>query len=76
MTKAEITKAMRDQDHDAIDALGQEFTAAAGNVDRMISLLERIQKAIRADTVNDVIIDLKFSGETGAAEIIKANYLS
>jgi hypothetical protein len=47
---------------------------AAKDIDTAALLLEGIQEAERANTVEDICIDLTDFGQTDAVEIVKANY--
>lgn len=51
-----------------------ERIVATKDIDAAIVLLEQIQQAERANTVEDIVIDLKYSGEHGAVEVLENNY--
>lgn len=76
MTKNEITRAIIDGDMDAIEALAVAFTKAKYNEDgdALTELAEAIKVAVRADTVSDVVVDLRDSDYADAADMIEINY--
>jgi hypothetical protein len=73
MTKNEIREALRANDEDLAMAL-LEAIMKASTLDEAAGLLEDIQVGERANTVEDICIDLADFEEHEAVEIIKANY--
>jgi hypothetical protein len=73
MTTKQMAKVLRGVDDDAMMALLQKIISAT-TIDEAGSLLEDIQAGERANTVEDVCIDLADFGQAEAVEIIKANY--
>ena len=73
MTKNQMIRAIQGHD-EALTLLDEMRAAVAGGQDAMLNLIEQMTTAARADTISDVIIDLKDFGQTEAVEIIKANY--
>lgn len=73
MTQTQTREALRANDEGLAMELLQQIIDAK-DVDAAAALLERIQVAERANTVEDVKIDLADFGETAAVEIIESNY--
>jgi hypothetical protein len=73
MTTNKAREALRGNDEDLSVKLLEEIMATK-DLDAAIVLLERIQAAERANTAEDIVIDLKHFGETGAIEVIENNY--
>lgn len=73
MTKGQMTKAI--QGHDEVGMLLDEMRkAVASGDDAMLNLIERMTAATRADTVSDVLVDLKSDGQHDAYSLVKSNY--
>lgn len=73
MTKTQMVQAVRGYDEMMLLVAEMQAAVAAGE-DAMLGLIEDITAAARAATVEDVKIDLKHFGETGALEVIENNY--
>jgi hypothetical protein len=73
MTQTETREALRDNDTNLTTQLLEQIIAAS-NIDVAAELLQRIQIAERANTVEDICIDLNDFGQAEAVEIIEANY--
>lgn len=73
MTETQTREALRANDENLAMALIEEIVAAK-DIDGAIALLERIRMAERANTVEDIVIDLKDFKEVGAVEVIESNY--
>lgn len=74
MTKTEITKIARQEDHDGTLS-AKLFTALrTASDDDLQDLVAQIAEAGRTTAVEDITSDLAEFGETEAIEIIKTNY--
>lgn len=74
MTKTEITKIARQEDHDG--SLSDKLFAAlrTASDEDLQNLVAEIAEAGRVTAIQDITSDLAEFGETEAVEIIKANY--
>lgn len=73
MTSNGTREALRGNDDNLAMALLTEIMNTT-DLDSAIALLERIKVGERANTVEDIVIDLTDFGQAEAAGIVKVNY--